>query len=70
MTQRIDARGMSCPWPAIRLAKALREGGGQIEIHADDPAAKRELTLVAESAGARISTAGEGVYRVVRRAGD
>jgi tRNA 2-thiouridine synthesizing protein A len=49
---RIDARGMRCPWPAIRLAKALREqGSGEVEILADDPAASRELRLVADHAG-------------------
>ena len=52
----IDARGMRCPWPAIRLAKALRENPGEaIEIFADDPAAERELTQLANAAGANIS---------------
>lgn len=52
----IDARGMRCPWPAIRLARALREHPGEeIEILADDPAAERELTQLAEAAGARIA---------------
>ncbi|MCW3845757.1 sulfurtransferase TusA family protein [Sphingomonas sp. LB-2] len=52
----IDARGMRCPWPAIRLAKALREHPGEpIEILADDPAAERELTQLADAAGAKIS---------------
>ena len=52
----IDARGMRCPWPAIRLARALREHPGEgIEILADDPAAERELTQLAHAAGAHIS---------------
>jgi tRNA 2-thiouridine synthesizing protein A len=52
VTHRIDARGMRCPWPAIRLAKALREqGSDEVEILADDPAAPRELRLVADHAG-------------------
>ena len=23
----VDARGMRCPWPALRLARAMREAG-------------------------------------------
>ncbi|WP_109808708.1 sulfurtransferase TusA family protein [Sphingosinithalassobacter portus] len=54
MTTRIDARGMRCPWPAIRLARALRDAGpgSEIEILADDPAAPRELERAALQAGA------------------
>ncbi|OYY72635.1 sulfurtransferase TusA family protein [Sphingomonas sp. 28-63-12] len=50
----IDARGQPCPWPAVRLARALREAHPMIEIMADDPAAERELTAVAVAAGATI----------------
>lgn len=56
MTLKIDARGLRCPWPAIRLARALRETSGAIEIIADDPSADRELTAVATAAGASISS--------------
>ena len=56
----IDARGMRCPWPAIRLARALREHPGQtVEIMADDPAAARELAQLAQSAGMRIAALGD-----------
>ena len=51
MTTRIDARGQRCPWPAIRLARVLRETAGPVEMLADDPAAPRELAQVAEHAG-------------------
>ena len=47
----VDARGMLCPWPALRLSRAAREmgGRGRIRILADDPAAPRELeSLCAE----------------------
>jgi tRNA 2-thiouridine synthesizing protein A len=61
----IDARGMRCPWPAIRLARALREHPGEtIEILADDPAAQRELTQLAHAAGATI-----GALEVPERTG-
>lgn len=49
---RIDARGQRCPWPAIRLARALREPSDMIEIIADDPAAAAELASVAAAAAA------------------
>jgi len=63
----IDARGMRCPWPAIRLARALREHPGQaIEILADDPAAERELTLLANAAGANIGPLESGAPRGFR----
>lgn len=55
MTKRIDARGMRCPWPAIRLAKAWREAGGPVEILADDPVAVAEINLLAVRFGAEIT---------------
>lgn len=53
---RIDARGLRCPWPALRLARALRSGGGAIEILADDPAAEREIRALASARGVGIET--------------
>ncbi len=51
----VDARGMRCPWPAIRLARALRDHAGEpVEIMADDPAAERELTELARGLGAAV----------------
>ena len=69
----IDARGMRCPWPAIRTARALREHRGEvIEIAADDPAAARELGLLAEAAGVTLETiqasgrtSGAGLFRLI-----
>ncbi|MES3085009.1 sulfurtransferase TusA family protein [Sphingomonas faeni] len=51
---RIDARGMLCPWPAVRLARALRVGATRVEVIADDPQAPTELAAVAASANATI----------------
>lgn len=51
---RIDARGMRCPWPAVRLAKALRGGAKAVTVIADDPNAPTELAAVATAANATI----------------
>ncbi|HEY5721248.1 MAG TPA: sulfurtransferase TusA family protein [Allosphingosinicella sp.] len=49
----VDARGMLCPWPALRLSRAAREAGGKgrIRLLADDPAAPRELAALCEERG-------------------
>ncbi len=68
MTVEIDARGLKCPWPAIRLAKALRDGdaGDDYLIRADDPAAPGEIERLADAAGARFAIVEEGVFRIRR----
>jgi len=48
---RIDARGMRCPWPVIRLAKAIRDGAERVTIYADDPIAPAEIAALAQSRG-------------------
>jgi tRNA 2-thiouridine synthesizing protein A len=45
---RIDARGMKCPWPALRAAKAMREAS-RVEIVTDDPRAAQELGALASA---------------------
>lgn len=44
----IDARGLRCPWPVLRLARAMRENGGDVSIVADDPIAPGEIAAIAE----------------------
>ena len=46
----IDARGLRCPWPALRLARAMREADGAL-IVADDPAAPAEIEALARERG-------------------
>jgi tRNA 2-thiouridine synthesizing protein A len=56
-TERLlDLRGMRCPWPALRVARALREAGvGDTVIAvADDPAAPGEIGAVAAERGWRL----------------
>lgn len=51
----IDARGLKCPWPALRLARAVRQaGGGCFELIAEDPAAARDIPRLAEENGWQI----------------
>lgn len=55
--QRIDARGMRCPWPALRLARAMRGDGGPVMILADDPIAPGEIAALAAAQGWSVSPA-------------
>jgi tRNA 2-thiouridine synthesizing protein A len=54
----VDARGMLCPWPALRLSRAARllGGAGAIKILADDPAAPRELQSLCAERGWTLAT--------------
>lgn len=56
----VDARGMRCPWPALRLARAMRElaegEGAAIVIVADDPIAPREIEALAAERGWSVAT--------------
>jgi len=65
----IDARGMLCPWPVLRLGRAARElgPGASIRILADDPIAPGELAQLCRERGWRIDAAGEesGCWDVV-----
>ena len=49
----VDTRGMLCPWPALRLARAARElgGRGEVRILADDPIAPAELAALCAERG-------------------
>lgn len=52
----VDARGLRCPWPALRLARAVREAGAgaTIEMVADDAAAAAEIETLATERGWRL----------------
>lgn len=49
----VDARGMLCPWPVIRLSRAVRElrGPGRVRILADDPIAGSEIAALCAERG-------------------
>ena len=46
----VDARGMRCPWPALRLAKAMADAD-EVRLLADDPAAPAEIRALAQTRG-------------------
>lgn len=58
-SRRLDARGMRCPWPVIRLARAMRDGDGPVLIVADDPIAPGEIAALASAQGWALSPADE-----------
>jgi len=47
----VDARGLRCPWPVLRLARALRDGACMVELLSDDPAAAGEVAAFAAERG-------------------
>lgn len=67
----IDARGMRCPWPALRLARAMREGADELVLLADDPAAEGEVRALAGAQGWAVTDVAEGwrVNRLFTKAG-
>jgi tRNA 2-thiouridine synthesizing protein A len=61
----VDARGMLCPWPVMRLSRAAREAGsGAIRILADDPIAGKEIAALCAERGWTFSAEGEDSFRV------
>lgn len=49
----IDARGLKCPWPALRLARTMRSND-QVTVVADDPMAASEFAALATENGWQI----------------
>jgi tRNA 2-thiouridine synthesizing protein A len=74
MTERLlDARGLRCPWPALRLARLMREiGAGEtVRMITDDAKAEAEISGLAEINGwpiAKLKTAENCVFTVSRHA--
>lgn len=50
---RLDARGLRCPWPALRLARMMRHTapGNEIEMIVDDPKADGEVVALSQENG-------------------
>lgn len=62
----IDARGLRCPLPALRLARAIREqGSGHYRLLADDPAAERDIPALCNERGWTLQDQGAGGFLVL-----
>ena len=59
---------MRCPWPALRVARAIREAGAGAVILAvaDDPIAPREIGAVASERGWAVSVANTDIGQALR----
>ena len=59
----VDARGMRCPWPALRLARAARAAlpGDTVTLIADDPNAAREVTALAAANAWDVAVSGDRI---------
>ena len=61
----INAMGMRCPLPALRLAKAVREAGsGLYRLEADDPAAASDIPALCAERGWDLVETGPGWFLV------
>ncbi len=61
----VDARGLKCPLPALRLARAVREGGtARYDLLADDPAAEADIPALCRERGWTLLQAGGGRFLV------
>lgn len=66
----VDARGLACPVPVIRLARAARgrSPGSALTLLADDPAARADVPAWCRMTGHTVTTQDQGghtAYRVV-----
>lgn len=66
--QNLDVRGLRCPWPALRLARAMRETapGGVVELLVDDPQAEREIGILASERGWALARSEQGAACLFR----
>lgn len=71
ITNRVDARGLSCPLPIVRTAIAMRAlpSGELVEVLATDPGSTRDFVAWARTTGNDLveQALEDGVYRFVLR---
>ena len=69
IASRLDLRGLSCPLPIAKTARAIRDlqPGELIEVFATDPGSVADFNAWAKSTGNPLLEASEegGVYRFV-----
>ena len=61
----VDARGMRCPWPALRAARALRTHCAVL-VRADDHIAPKELAALAQERGWSFEIRAENLFALTR----
>jgi tRNA 2-thiouridine synthesizing protein A len=75
MAVLIDARGLQCPLPILRVRKMMREvaPGASVEILATDPGTEQDLHAYCDAVGADFLSSRKesgGVFRfLIRKAG-
>ena len=49
----LDVRGLSCPMPMLKMAKAMRgmQPGGILEVLGSDPGSKKDMPKLAAKSG-------------------
>lgn len=58
----VDARGLSCPLPVVRTKEAVEKNpGAEIFVLVDNPAAKDNVTRMAEKMGRQVSVESTGL---------
>lgn len=69
--ETVDARGLRCPLPVIRLAARAKElpAGTEVSVLSTDPAAQHDVPAWARMRGHETvgSTESEGVWRITVR---
>ena len=71
ITERVDARGLSCPLPIVRTAQAIKglPSGAIVEVLATDAGSVKDFTAWAKATGNTLveATSDAQVYRFVIR---
>jgi len=57
----VDARGLKCPWPVLRVARVMRECEA-ILLLADDPVALIDVPALAEAHGWSLVSSNRGSH--------
>lgn len=56
MSEKIDARGLSCPQPVVLVKKAIDKlGKGEIEVWVDTVTSKENVWRLARNAGFQVT---------------
>ena len=71
ISQRIDARGLSCPMPIVKTAQAIKPlpSGAVVEVLATDPGSIKDIAAWCRATGNELieQTTDDAVYRFVIR---